>query len=211
MRNYMDKLYDNLDQAKAFALSFTNFAYFYDDVGIWEFHTTVCKQCKKTYQSEDYLAPRASCKKATSILHSLEFGVSEELRNDLIENFDITKADFRPVRNKKREIVYYQITPQHTMLPLSEANDWPVDQLCSQCGTVLYDRPRRENEKGEPYFYITQDALDEMHDLNVTFEKFQRHYPLFVISRRVYEFLIERYPRTHYFPFFMKNKAESSP
>lgn len=204
MPKFMSKLYENLDEAKAFALSFTNFAYFYDDVSKWDCHTRICEECKKTYQSEDYLAPRASCKKPTSILHSLEFGVSEELRNDLIENFDITEADFRPVRNKKREIVYYQITPQHVMLPLCQANEWPIEQVCSQCGTILYDRTRRENEKGEPYFYITQNALEEMHDLNITFENFRRHYPLFVISRRVYDFLIERYPRTHYFPFFLK-------
>ena len=33
MAKLMNRLYDNLDKAKAFALSFTNFAYFYDD---WE-------------------------------------------------------------------------------------------------------------------------------------------------------------------------------
>ena len=42
-----------------------------------------------------------------------------------------------------------------------------------------------------------------MHDLNVTFESFYDA-PLVVISRRVYDFLVEKYPRTHYVPFFLQ-------
>lgn len=204
MARQMDKLYDNLDEAQAFALSFTNFIYFYDDISPWDCHTEICEKCLKTYQNKDYLAPKANCVKPTGILHSLEFGVSPELRDDLISHFDITEADFRPVRSKRGQIVYYQVTPQHVMLPMHEENEWPVQKVCPQCGSIQYDRPRRNNRIGEPYFYISQSALDEIHDLNVTYELFTRHYPLFVISRRVYDFLIERYPRTHYFPFFLK-------
>ena len=32
------------------------------------------------------------------------------------------------------------------------------------------------------------------------------HKPLTVISRRVYDYLTERYPRTHYYPFFLRSK-----
>ena len=200
----MDKLYDNLDEAKAFSLSFTNFAYFYGDVSGWDCHTEICDKCGKTYQSQDYLAPKSSCKKPTSILQSFDFGVSLELRDDLIEKFDITERDFRPVRNKRGEIVYYQITPQHVMIPLHEENEWPVEKVCPQCKSVYYDRPRRENNHGEPYFYISNAALSEMRDLNVTYERFRRNYPLVIISRRVYDYLTELYPRTHYFPLFLK-------
>lgn len=204
MRKFMDRLYDNLDEAKAFSLSFTNFAYFYDDVHKPDFVNLMCDECKKSVQTKDYLFPRSSCKKPTSILHTLEFGVSQELRDDLIMDFDITEADFRPIRNKRGEIVYYQITPQHVMRPIHEENEWPIQRVCHQCGSVRYNRPRRENEKGEPYFFISQAALDDIHDLNVTYERFGLDIPLFVISRRVYDYLIERYPRTHYFPFFLK-------
>ena len=206
----MHKLYDNLDEAKAFALSFTNFAYFYDDWEDKDTYTVVCESCYKEIQHADYQMPRSSTKKPTSILHSLEFGVSPELRDELIEKFDITEADFRPIRTKKGEIVYYQITPQHVMLPLHEVNEWAVLSLCDHCGNLRYDRTShiKDNKKGEPYYYISREALDDMHDLNVTYEHFRRDYPLFVISRRLYDFLIERYPRTHYFPFFLKNQPE---
>lgn len=208
MNKRMDRLYDNLDKAKAFALSFTNFAYFYDDLEDTDTHKLVCEECYKEVQYADYRMPRSSAKKDTAILHSLEPGVSPALRDELIANFDITEADFRPVRTKKDEIIYYQISPQHVLLPLHEVNDWPVEDTCPRCGNVRYDRPRRENDQGEPYFYITPEALEEMHDLNVTFEHFRRDYPLFVISRRVFDFLIERYPRTHYFPFFLKEERD---
>ena len=36
----------------------------------------------------------------------------------LIDNFNITDDDFRPIRNKTGDVVYYQISPMHTMLPI---------------------------------------------------------------------------------------------
>ena len=63
---------------------------------------------------------------------------------------------------------------------------------------------RYENEKRETYHYISKEALEDMHDLNVTHEHFNWGRPICVISRRVYDYLTEQYPRTHYFPFFLK-------
>ncbi len=205
MSTLMDRLYDNIDEAKAFELSFTNFVYFYDDVCIDDFQTTLCEECGKAVQDKDYLVPKANCKKPTGILHTYEFGVSQELRDELIERFDIAEADFRPIRSKKGEIVYYQITPQNVMLSIYEENGWIPKEPCSQCGSLQYHHHEYENEKGEFYHYISQNALDNMKDLNVTYERFRFHMPVCVISRRVYDFLTERYPRTHYVPFFIQN------
>lgn len=204
MAKLMDRLYDNIDEAKAFMLSFTNFAYFYDDVSPWDFMTETCHECRKCSQTKDFLAPKASCKKPTSILHSLDMGVSREVRDELIQHFNITEADFRPVRTKKGEIVYYEITPQHVMLPIHEENEWEIAINCPQCGSVQYKRSDFRNEKKEPYYFISQAALDDMHDLNVTYEQFRWGIPVVIVSRRVYDYLTERYPRTHYFPLFLK-------
>ena len=208
MTKMMHRLYDNIGEAKAFALSFTNFAYFYDDLEDTDTHTVVCEVCYKEIQYADYRMPKSSAKKDTAILHSLEFGVSPKLREELIAKFDITEADFRPVRTKKGEIVYYQITPQHVMRPLHKVNEWPVLSICPHCGNIRYDDSGRENDKGESYYYISQEVLDDLHDFNITFERFHRDYPLFVISRRLYDYLIERYPRTHYFPFFLNEEEK---
>lgn len=204
MKRFMDKLYDNLEEAKAFSLSFTNFVYFYDDVYQPDFQTVICKNCRKAIQTDDYLMPKASCKKPTGILHTLEFGVSQELRNELIDKFDITEEDFRSIRNKRGEIVYYQITPQHVMLPIHKENEWQTKAPCPQCGSVQYEYHDFRNDKKQFYHFISQEALDDMHDLNITYERFRFYTPYYVISRRVYDFLTEHYPRTHYEPFFLK-------
>lgn len=207
MPKRMTRLYDNLDEAKAFVLSFTNFVYFYGDRAIKDYSTVVCKECGKSVQTMDYLIPKANCKKPTGILHSLEPGVNQELRDDLIARFDITEADFRPARNKKGEIVYYQITPQHVMLPIYEENAWSQKASCPSCKSIQYEFSQYYNEKGEPYFYISQAALDNMGDLNVTYERFRFYMPDVIVSRRLYDYLIERYPQTHYFPMFLKDRC----
>ena len=212
MGKLMDRLYDNIDEAKAFALSFTNFAYGYDDLNSDDFKIVVCEECRKRHQYRDYLFPKSSFKKPTSILSYYDFGVSCELRDELIEKFDITEDDFRPIYTKKGELVYYQITPQNVMEPIYEENGWYITNVCPQCGAIQYgsDRPYRWhcNEKKEPFAFISQNALDNMHDLNISYERFLRYSADYVISRRLYDFLTERYPRTHYFPLFLKQETE---
>lgn len=122
MPKLMNNLYDNLDEAKAFVLHFTNFAYFYSDIAFDEYYTTVCATCGREVQHRDYLMHRSSAKKDTHLLHSYEPGISPALRDELIGKFDVTEEDFRPVRTKRGEIVYYQVTPQHKLLPLHEVN-----------------------------------------------------------------------------------------
>ena len=207
MKPLMERLYDNLDEAKAFAISFTTFIYDYDDMLIDDYCSFPCECCGRMIQEKDYLAPKSNCKKPCGILTTFNFGVSSTLRDDLIANFDITEEDFRPIRSKKGEIVYYQITPQHTMLPLEHENKWRANKPCPQCGSYFYKNHAQENNKGEDFYYISQRAIDDMHDINVTFEKFSKFYiPHFVISRRVYDYLVERYPKTHFFPFFLKKQ-----
>jgi len=99
------------------------------------------------------------------------------------------------------------------MLPIHEENGWVPKESCPQCGSVQYidhdyKDPKYRNEKGEPIYFISQAAIDDMHDFNVTYEKFRWGMPYFIISRRVYDFLTERYPRTHYFPFFLKDSTD---
>ena len=212
MSKLMDRLYDNIDEAKAFALSFTNFAYIYDNVSFDEFLAVTCEECGKRHQYRDYLYPKASFKKPTAILSTYDFGISCELRDELIEKFDITEDDFRPIYTKKGELVYYQITPQNVMEPIYEENGWYVTSVCPQCGAVQYGSDRighwYYNGKREPFAFISQNALDNMHDLNISYERFLRYSANYVISRRLYDFLTERYPRTHYFPLFLKESED---
>ena len=60
MLKLMKNLYDNLDEAKAFVLHFTNFAYFYSDIAFDEYYTTVFATCGREVQHRDYLMHRSS-------------------------------------------------------------------------------------------------------------------------------------------------------
>lgn len=177
--------------------------YIYDDMCLLDFEESTCSICGKAENYKEYMAPKANCKKPCGILHSLDFGVSPRLRDELIARFDITEADFRPIRTKRGEIVYYQITPQHTLPSIAKANHWLPQRPCPKCGSQRFSHHDYENDKGEFYHYITQEALDDMCDINVTLECFDTHQPLVVISRRVYDYLVELYPRTHYVPLFL--------
>lgn len=205
MLNFNEKKYDNLSKAVAFEISFESFIYSYGDLSCAYFEKELCSHCHNNTQHVDFLAPKVNCKKDFGILDILKFGVSANIRSLLIENFDITEEDFRPVRTKSGEIVFYQITPQHTMLPISDVNRIKQLKPCSKCGAIQYRDRVYENKKGEPYHYISKKALEDLHDINVTYEKFEMFTPYFVVSKRVYDFLIERYPRLHFMPFFLKD------
>lgn len=206
MKILMNSLYTNIAEAKAFELRFTNMIYVYDDLCLFDFTTKPCKRCNRVEQIKPFLIPQSNCKKPCGILDYGDHGVSQELRDELIARFDITEDDFRPVYNKRGKIVYYQITPQHIMLPINKVNHWNPYPDCELCGSKRFSHRDYENDKGEFFHYITQEALEDMRDLNVTYECFSSHKPLTVISRRVYDYLTERYPRTHYYPFFLRSK-----
>ena len=124
----------------------------------------------------------------------------------MIKNFDVSENDFRPVRNKKGEIVCYQITPQHTMKSISSVNRIKVLKPCRKCGGVQHRINEYKNKKGFIYYYMTQDVLDDLHDFNETNEKFEMYFPLYVVSRRVYEYLVSKNPRMVFEPIFLKKE-----
>ncbi len=54
------------------------------------------------------------------------------------------------------------------------------------------------------YIIISNEAYSEMHDLNKTFENFDMHIPNFIVSKRGYNFLIEKNPKLNFEPLFLK-------
>lgn len=204
MTNVHEKRYPNIDKAVAFRIAFVPMAYTYGDVGWDEIERYVCEHCGLTEQYADYIAPKSTFKKEFAILDTYHYGISANIRRELIENFDVTEEDFRPCRNKIGDIVFYQITPCHTMLPLKSVNRTRALKPCKKCGSIQYREKEYKNKQGYPYSYITQEVLDDLHDLNVTYEKFEMFLPAWVVSRRVYDFLIKRYPRMNFEPIFLK-------
>lgn len=208
MSNRNERRYDNLSEAVAFQVAFEFMIYTYDDIGWYDMFEETCSRCRVYRQYKDFITPKANCKKDYAILDTLDYGVSETIRNELIENFDITEEDFRPARNKKGDIVYYQITPQHKMLPIKSVNRIKELKPCRKCGSIQHRMKIYKNRKDAEYYYITKEALEDMHDINVTYEDFEMFIPEVIVSRRVYDFLIERYPRMRFFPLFLAEEKE---
>lgn len=204
MTNVNEKSYPNISEAVAFRIAFAHMAYSYGDVGWDKIERYVCEHCGLTEQYADFLAPKSTFKKEFAILDTYHYGVSANIRKELIENFDVTEDDFRPCRNKTGDIVFYQITPVHTMLPLTSVNRTRPLKPCKKCGSIQYREKEYKNKNGYPYSFITQEVLDDLHDLNVTYEKYEMYLPYWVVSRRVYDFLIERYSRMNFEPIFLR-------
>ena len=202
--NINEKRYPNISEAVAFRIAFAPVACGYGSVGIYEIEREVCSRCRYPEQFTDFLAPKSDFKKGYAILGTYHYGINIETRNSLIENFDITEEDFRPIRNKTGDIVAYQITPRHTMLPIQSVNRIRQLKPCRKCGSIQYREKEYKNKEGWNYSFITQEALDDLHDLNVTYEKFEMFLPEWVVSRRVYEFLTSKYPRMNFEPMFLK-------
>lgn len=202
--NVNEKNYKNLSDAVAFVIRFAFMVYTYGDIDMEEFETKLCSKCGHTIRDKVFLAPKTSCKKECGILHNLEFGLSEQVRNELLSEFDINKEDFREICNKKGEVVYWQITPSHIMKPLSKMNRIKSLNACSKCGIIQYKMDEFENDKGEPYYYITKEALNDMHDINRTQETFELFIPKYVVSRRVYDYLSKKYPRMRFAPVYLE-------
>jgi hypothetical protein len=204
MKNKTESLYGDVSEAVAFVINFEFMIYSYEDLAPMDIEKLVCFKCNKYEQFRDFYTPKRNCKKEFGRTDLLKPAVSKIIRNELIENFDITKKDFRPIRNKDEEIVFYQITPIHKMLPIESVNRIRKLKPCKKCGSIQYRIKEYENEQGEPYYYITKEVLEKLHDINITFEEFTCYAPLYVVSRRVYDFLIKKYPRMWFKPMFLK-------
>lgn len=206
MLNMNGKDMYNRKDAVAYRIHFTDMICSYGSVGWDEIESYDCQCCRHTIQISDFLAPRSSCiKKDGAILDTFHYGVKTEIRSELIERFNVSEHDFRPCRNKAGDIVYYQITPQHTMLPIADVNDWKSLKPCRRCGSTQYRiKDKKAAIDGNDIVFISQSALDNLHDLNCTFEKFEMHLPEFIVSKRVYEFFATNYRRLLFDPVFLK-------
>lgn len=206
MSNINKKRYPNIDDAVAYQIAFSPVVCSYGNVGFDEIKRVVCPKCNRDEQISDFLAAKSSCqKKDCAILDIYHYGVSIDVRNLLIENFDISETDFRPVRNKTGDVVFYQITPQHKMLPIGSVNRFRQLKPCPKCGSIQYRSKAYTNSGGWEYGYITKAALGDLHDLNVTFEEFEMFIPEWIVSKRVYTFLTDKYPRMNFIPLFLKD------
>lgn len=207
MKNINETRYPNIKDAVAFRIAFAPLLYTYDNAKYSDLFRCVCSQCGMEEQMIDFLAPKSNCKNRDgAILDIYRYGVSIEVHDLLIEKFDITENDFRPVRNKTGDVVFYQITPVHILPPIGNVNRIKMLKPCRKCGASQYRIKEYTNENGWPYYYISKQAYAGISDLCETSEKFQMYIPYYIVSKEVYNFLTAQYPRMIFYPVFLKDK-----
>ena len=87
------------------------------------------------------------------------------------------------------------------MFPIYSVNDMIKIPSCPKCGRERFNmRKSFYNENKEEFFYITKEALDDLHDINYSYE-----FGSIVVSRPVYEYLVAKYPRMQFVPYFLKS------
>lgn len=204
MKNINERNYSNISDAVAFVVRFAFMVYGYDDIAPIEFYSKECTTCGKNIQSKDLLVPKSSFKKEYGVTSLIDPVISDDIKKALIDNFDISENDFRPVYTKKGELVCWQITPKSVLMPMISVNRIRQLKPCRKCGRVQYRINEYTNDKGYFYYYMTKDALEAMSDINRTYEEYNGYRSECVVSRRVYEYLIERYPRMIFEPIFLK-------
>ena len=131
----------------------------------------------------------------------------------MIEHKMAQKEDFLEVKDKRGEVVAYQIQPQHLITGFAMDNNMRLVDKCINCGLKRYEYDM------EP-FYISEELLKQLHGLNRTtevtgpvIEKYDENQkekvyslvePWYIINKEVFTLLHEKYPRMQFIPIFKK-------
>lgn len=135
-------------------------------------------------------------KKNCAQLDNCGYVVSKQVMDDLIQ-LGATEADFWPVYTKQKEIVCYQLMPQHEV-SLKKVNGWRKKVVCPYCGYSNY------YEDGSQPIYIDKATLENLNVLNATEEKLGGAPKYLLINKKTYNFLTAKYKRMNFEPIFLK-------
>lgn len=61
---------------------------------------------------------------------------------------------------------YGNLSPSHIMKPIFDVNKIKALKPCKKCGFIQYRMKEYENDNGEPYYYISKEVLEDLHDIN---------------------------------------------
>lgn len=197
-RVYNKKDYEN---AVAYRVWFLQNSYNeYEDIEDVEEHC--CEENRKyglhnTIQVKPYYIPKREFgKKNCAQLDNCGYVVSKQVMDDLIQ-LGATEADFWPVYTKQKEIVCYQLMPQHEV-SLKKVNGWRKKVVCPYCGYSNY------YEDGSQPIYIDKATLENLNVLNATEEKLGGAPKYLLINKKTYNFLTAKYKRMNFEPIFLK-------
>lgn len=202
----------------AYMVNFWNFAYTYDDVALDDYLKECCCAPKWKYENgliqyKPLLIPSSEIKKKKCAKLHLGYAINKDVVSLLTEHELAQTEDFLEVKDKRGEVVAYQISPQHLVTGFAIDNNMRLVDKCINCGLERYEYDK------EP-FYINERLLGQLQGLNCTTEvtgpiierydenliekKYSIVEPWYIINKEVYTLLNKKYPKMQFIPIFMK-------
>lgn len=205
---YAEKKWGDCSKAVAYQFNFVKLVYRYS-ADCYDDYFYLCPKCKnEVEQKKDYEYPKSSFPKNKDyyLLDTYDSGVSEKLKNDLLE-FGIAESNFRPIYSRKHnEILGYQVTPKNMLPSITENNAERQIFYCEHCKTKKFEVDDSYfdayNRLGYPV-YISKKAFDKMEHINCLDGEVGSY--TVIISLELYNYLIEKYPRLECRPVFIGN------
>lgn len=205
---YAEKKWGDCSKAVAYQFNFVKLVYRYS-ADCYDDYFYLCPKCKnEVEQKKDYEYPKSSFPKNKDyyLLDTYDSGVSEKLKNDMLE-FGIAESNFRPIYSRKHnEILGYQVTPKNMLPSITENNAEREIFYCEHCKTKKFEVDDSYfdayNRLGCPV-YISKEAFDKMEHINCLDGEVGSY--TVIIFLELYNYLIEKYPRLECRPVFIGN------
>lgn len=205
---YAEKKWGDCSKAVAYQFNFVKLVYRYS-ADCYDDYFYLCPKCKnEVEQKKDYEYPKSSFPKNKDyyLLDTYDSGVSEKLKNDMLE-FGIAESNFRPIYSRKHnEILGYQVTPKNMLPSITENNAERQIFYCEHCKIKKFEVDDSYfdayNRLGCPV-YISKEAFDKMEHINCLDGEVGSY--TVIISLELYNYLIEKYPRLECRPVFIGN------
>ena len=214
MTTYAEKKWGNSSKAVAYQFNFVKLVYRYS-ADCYDDYFHLCPKCKNEIkQKKDYEYPKSSFPKNKDyyLLDTYDSGVSEKLKNDMLE-FGVAEGNFRPIYSRRHnEILGYQVTPKNMLPSITENNAERQIFYCEHCKTKKFEVDDSYfdayNRLGCPA-YISKEALDKMEHINCLDGEVGSY--TVIVSLELYNYLIEKYPRLECRLVFLGNVKDDDP
>ncbi len=211
---YAEKKWGKCNKAVAYQFNFVKLVYRYS-ADCYDDYFYLCPKCKNEIkQKKDYEYPKSSFPKNKDyyLLDTYDSGVSEKLKNDMLE-FGIAESNFRPIYSRKHnEILGYQVTPKNMLPSITENNAERQIFYCEHCKTKKFEVDdsyfEAYNRLGYPV-YMSKEAFDKMKHINCLDGEVGSY--TVIVSLELYNYLIEKYPRLECRPVFLGNVKDDDP
>lgn len=195
-----------MEEAVAYIPYFGRMCYEYDDSP--NFFKIACNKCCHDIQIDNLeIKNQGAIKKykddfATFRHVGQDFSVVTIPMYQYLCESGVDKRYFRPVyaRRDKENPIGYQIYSEDALPEGAVISGKYEYYECRKCKAKIAEYQMTEQYE---HFYITKDAVDNMKPISVTYELYSRR-PEIVVSKEVYDAIIEKDPKAYFFPVYLK-------